>query len=117
VPRWRVYTHGGRNPTSLDAVEWARKGVGLGAGEILLTSMDRDGTQAGYDIELTRQVSDAVPVPVIASGGAGNPQHFADVLGAGGASAALAASLFHFGTLTIPGLKAFLAGQNVPVRI
>ena len=117
VPRWRVYTHGGRNPTGLDAVEWARKGVGLGAGEILLTSMDRDGTQAGYDIELTRQVSDAVPVPVIASGGAGNPQHFADVLEAGGASAALAASLFHFGTLTIPGLKAFLAGKNVPVRV
>jgi cyclase len=116
-PHWRVYTHGGRNPTGLDAVEWARRGVELGAGEILLTSMDRDGTQAGYDIELTRQVSDAVPVPVIASGGAGRPQHFADVLGPGGASAALAASLFHFGALTIPGLKGYLAGQDIPVRL
>ena len=117
TPRWRVYTHGGRNATGLDAVEWARKGVSLGAGEILLTSMDRDGTQAGYDLELTRRVSDAVGVPVIASGGAGNPQHFADVLGNGGASAALAASLFHFGALTIPGLKRYLAERDVPVRI
>jgi cyclase len=116
-PRWRVYTHGGRNPTGLDAVEWARRGVELGAGEILLTSMDRDGTQGGYDIELTRLVSDAVPVPVIASGGAGRPQHFAEVLGAGGASAALAASLFHFGALTIPGLKGYLAEQDIPVRV
>ena len=115
-PRWRVHTHGGRNPTGLDAVEWAAKAVSLGAGEILLTSMDRDGTQAGYDIELTRLVSDAVTVPVIASGGAGRPQHFAQVLGEGGASAALAASLFHFGTLTIPGLKRYLAEQDVPVR-
>jgi cyclase len=115
-PRWRVHTHGGRNATGLDAVEWAAKAVSLGAGEILLTSMDRDGTQAGYDIELTRQVSDAVSVPVIASGGAGRPQHFAQVLGEGGASAALAASLFHFGTLTIPGLKRYLAEQDVPVR-
>jgi imidazole glycerol-phosphate synthase subunit HisF len=115
-PRWRVYTHGGRNPTGLDAVEWARKGVELGAGEILLTSMDRDGTQSGYDIELTRRVSDAVSVPVIASGGAGRPQHFAEVLGVGGASAALAASLFHFGALTIPGLKGYLAEQDIPVR-
>jgi cyclase len=116
-PRWRVYTHGGRRATGLEAVEWARKCVELGAGEILLTSMDRDGTQAGYDLELTRLVSDAVPVPVIASGGAGRPQHFAEVLVAGGASAALAASLFHFGDLTIPGLKAYLAKQDVPVRV
>ncbi len=116
-PRWRVYTHGGRKATGLDAVEWAKKAVSLGAGEILLTSMDRDGTQAGYDLDLTRQVSEAVGVPVIASGGAGNPQHFADVLGAGKASAALAASLFHFGALTIPGLKTFLAGQGVLVRL
>jgi cyclase len=116
-PRWRVYSHGGRNPTGLDALEWARKGVELGAGEILLTSMDRDGTQAGYDLALTRLVSEAVPVPVIASGGAGRPQHFAEVLGAGGASAALAASLFHFGALTIPGLKGYLAEQDIPVRI
>ena len=92
------------------------QGRSLGAGEILLTSMDRDGTQAGYDIELTRRVSDAVPVPVIASGGAGIPQHFADVLSTGGASAALAASLFHFGSLTVPGLKSFLAEQGIPVR-
>jgi cyclase len=115
-PWWRVFTHGGRNPTGLDAVQWARKGVELGAGEILLTSMDRDGTQVGYDLDLTRQVSTAVSVPVIASGGAGCPQHFADVLGSGGASAALAASLFHFGVLTIPGLKSFLSEREIPVR-
>jgi cyclase len=116
-PRWRVYTHGGRNSTGLDAVEWARRAVELGAGEILLTSMDQDGMQTGYDLELTRRVSDAVPVPVIASGGAGTPQHFADVLQAGGASAALAAALFHFGALTIPGVKGFLSAHAVPVRI
>ncbi len=113
---WQVFSHGGRNATGLDAVAWARKVVELGAGEILLTSMDRDGTKAGYDVELTRQVSDAVPVPVIASGGAGEQGHFAEVLEAGGASAALAASLFHFGTLTIPGLKTYLAGRGLPVR-
>ena len=115
--RWRVHTHGGRNPTGLEAVEWAVKGVEMGAGEILLTSMDRDGTQAGYDIELTRRVSDAVPVPVVASGGAGRLEHFADVLGRGRASAVLAASLFHFGTLTIPGVKRYLSEQGVPVRV
>jgi cyclase len=115
-PRWRVFTHGGRNPTGLDAVGWAEKGTELGAGEILLTSMDRDGTQSGYDIELTRRVSDAVSVPVVASGGAGRLEDFEDVLGRGGASAALAASLFHFGTLTIPGVKRYLSGQGVPVR-
>jgi cyclase len=115
-PRWRVYSHGGRTRTALDAVEWAMRGVELGAGEILLTSMDRDGTQAGYDIELTRQVSDAVPVPVIASGGAGRLEHFADVLEKAGASAALAASLFHFGTLSVPEVKRYLEGQGVPVR-
>jgi cyclase len=115
-PCWRVFSHGGRRPTGLDAVEWARKAVGLGAGEILLTSMDRDGTKSGYDIELTRRVSEAVPVPVIASGGAGTLEHFAEVLDAGGASAALAASLFHFGTLTVPRLKGFLASRGVPVR-
>ena len=113
---WRVHTHGGRQPTELDAVAWARRAVALGAGEILLTSMDRDGTQAGYDLELTRQVSDAVEVPVIASGGAGTLQHFAEVLEAGRASAVLAASLFHFGTFTIPQVKAFLASRQVPVR-
>ena len=113
---WRVYTHGGRNPTQLDAIEWARRAVELGAGEILLTSMDRDGTQAGYDLELTRRVSEAVGVPVIASGGAGTLQHFADVLDQGCASAVLAASLFHFGTFTVPQVKAYLASRQVPVR-
>jgi len=113
---WRVYTHGGRNPTELDAVAWARQAVELGAGEILLTSMDRDGTKAGYDVGLTRAVSDAVTVPVIASGGAGELAHFADALEAGHASAVLAASLFHFGTLTIPQVKDHLAGRNLPVR-
>ena len=115
-PRWRVYTHGGRNPTGLEAVGWARTVVSLGAGEILLTSMDRDGTQAGYDLELTRRVSDAVEVPVIASGGAGELGHFADVLDQSHASAVLAASLFHFGTFTIAQVKAYLAGRGIPVR-
>ncbi|HVU23369.1 MAG TPA: imidazole glycerol phosphate synthase subunit HisF [Opitutus sp.] len=114
---WRVFTHGGRNPTELDAVGWARTAVELGAGEILLTSMDRDGTGDGYDVELTRAVSDAVSVPVIASGGAGTLEHFAGVLDRGGASAVLAASLFHFGTLTIPQVKDYLAGHDVPVRL
>jgi imidazole glycerol-phosphate synthase subunit HisF len=113
---WRVYTHGGRNPTELDAVAWARRATELGAGEILLTSMDADGTQAGYDCSLTRAVSDAVGVPVIASGGAGTLAHFADVLETGHASAVLAASLFHFGTLTIPQVKTYLAECGVPVR-
>lgn len=115
-PAWRVYTHGGRNPTELDAIAWARRGVELGAGEILLTSMDRDGTGDGYDLELTRAVSDAVSVPVIASGGAGRLDHFAEVLDRGHASAVLAASLFHFGTLTIPQVKEFLSARHVPVR-
>ncbi len=114
--RWRVYTHGGRNPTALDAVEWAKRGMELGAGEILLTSMDRDGTQIGYDIELNRQVSDIVSVPVIASGGAGQMSHFADVLDQGRASAVLAASLFHFGTFTVPQVKSYLASRGIPVR-
>jgi len=113
---WRVYTHGGRHPTELDAVAWAREAVALGAGEILLTSMDCDGTQNGYDCALTRAVSDAVPVPVIASGGAGKLEHFADALTEGRANAALAASLFHFGTLTIPQVKDYLASRNIPVR-
>ncbi len=113
---WRVYTHGGRNRTELDAVSWARRATQLGAGEILLTSMDRDGTGDGYDVNLTRAVSDAVEVPVIASGGAGNLQHLADVLNRGHASAVLAASIFHFGTYTIPQAKTFLARCQVPVR-
>ncbi len=114
--RWEVYISGGRVPTGLDAVEWAVRGVEKGAGEILLTSMDADGTLAGYDVELTRAVADAVPVPVIASGGAGQPEHFAEVLTQGRADAALAASLFHDGVLRIPDLKAYLARQGVPVR-
>jgi len=101
----------------LDAIAWAVRGAELGAGEILLTSMDRDGTQEGYDIELTRRISDAVDIPVIASGGAGRLEHFADALDAGHASAVLAASLFHFGTLTIPQVKAYLASRGVPVRV
>jgi cyclase len=113
---WRVFTHGGRKPTELDAVAWATRGTELGAGEILLTSMDADGTQAGYDCPLTRAVSDAVGVPVIASGGAGELRHFADALEQGRASAVLAASLFHFGTLTIPQVKTYLAAEGVPVR-
>lgn len=114
--QWEVFTHGGRRPTGLDAVEWACRGVGLGAGEILLTSMDRDGTRQGYDVELTRAVAEAVTVPVIASGGAGCPAHFRDVLTEGRASAALAASLFHYRTLTVPAVKEFLLREGVPVR-
>ena len=114
--RWEVYSHGGRRPTGIDAIEWARRGVSLGAGEILLTSMDRDGTQAGYDIALNRRISDAVEVPVIASGGAGTLDHMVDVLKDGGASAVLAASIFHFGTFTIPQAKRHLAAAGIPVR-
>ena len=114
--RWRVYTHGGRKPTDLDAVTWAKQVVAFGAGEILLTSMDRDGTKEGYDNELTRRVSDAVEVPVIASGGAGKLDHFVDAIKKGRSSAVLAASLFHFGTLTISQVKDHLRTANVPVR-
>ena len=113
---WEVYTHGGRKQTGLDVVEWAVKAEGLGAGEILLTSMDRDGMRDGYDLELTRAVSDAVGIPVIASGGAGQLEHFYDALTAGGASAVLAASLFHFGLLKIGDLKAYLRERGVVVR-
>lgn len=114
--RWKVFTHGGRNETKLDAIEWAVRGVELGAGEILLTSMDADGTCAGYDCELTRAVSDAVGVPVIASGGAGSLEHMAEVLDRGHADAVLAASIFHFGTFTVPQVKEFLKTQGIPVR-
>lgn len=115
--RWEVYVAGGRTPTGLDAVEWAQKAVALGAGEILLTSIDADGMQAGYDVELTRAVARAVNVPVIASGGAGRLEHFAEVLTAGSADAALAASLFHDGALTIPQVKNYLAAQGLPIRL
>ena len=116
APGWEVYINGGRIPTGIDALEWIVRGVELGAGEILLTSMNADGTLAGYDLELTRLVSESVPVPVIASGGAGKPSHFADVLTEGKADAALAASLFHDGKLRIPDLKKDLAARGVPVR-
>lgn len=115
--RWRVYTHGGRNPTELDAVAWAAEVARLGAGEILLTSMDADGTCGGYDIALTAAVSEAVNIPVIASGGAGELSHLADVLDAGKADAVLAASIFHFGTYTIRQAKEYLAGRQIPVRL
>jgi len=114
---WEVFVNGGRISTGLDAVEWAIRGVELGAGEILLTSMDADGTLAGYDVELTRTIAEAVSVPVIASGGAGTPSHFVEILTAGKSDAALAASLFHDGKLRIPQLKKDLQGWGVPVRL
>ncbi len=114
--KWEVYTHGGRKPTGRDVIEWARETVRLGAGEILLTSMDADGTKDGYDLELTRAVSEAVPVPVIASGGAGTLDHLADAVSAGKASAVLAASIFHFGTYTIRQAKEHLRDREIPVR-
>ena len=113
---WEVYTHGGRNPVGLDAVKWAIRAVELGAGEILLTSMDADGHLDGYDLGLTRSVSQAVPVPVIASGGAGNLEHLNQALSEGRADAVLAASIFHFGTYTIAQAKEYLESQGVPVR-
>lgn len=116
-PHWEVYVAGGRTPTGLDAVAWAQKVVELGAGEILLTSIDADGTQAGYDLELTRTIARAVNVPVIASGGAGRLEHFAEVLTDGEADAALAASLFHDGALTIPQVKSYLAARGLPIRL
>lgn len=115
--KWRVYTHGGRKPTQLDCVEWAKEVQRRGAGEILLTSMDCDGTKDGYDIALTKAVSDAVSIPVIASGGAGNLQHMVDVVKFGGASAVLAASIFHFGTYSIDEAKQAMKNAGIPVRI
>ena len=116
VGSWEVYVHGGRIPTGMNALEWCEQGVELGAGEILLTSMDCDGTLAGYDLELTRAVAEAVNVPVIASGGAGEPHHFAEAVTVGKADAALAASLFHDKVLTIGDVKRYLAAQGIPVR-
>ena len=113
---WDVYVNGGRVNTGLDVLEWAAEGVRRGAGEILLTSMDTDGVGEGFALDVTRAVADAVPVPVIASGGAGRPEHFRDALTAGGADAALAATLFHFGILRIGDLKDYLAREGVPVR-
>lgn len=114
---WGVYIHGGRTPTGLDAVEWAKRVEGLGAGEILLTSMDADGTKKGYDIELCRAVASAVSIPVIASGGAGTMEHFYEVFTQTNVDAALAASLFHFKEVSIPGLKAYLKNKGVHVRL
>jgi cyclase len=114
---WQVYTHGGRNPTELDAVDWARRVTELGAGEILLTSMDRDGTRDGFDLELTRAVADAVPVPVIASGGVGTLDHLVDGVREGHASAVLAASIFHFGEHSIGEAKAHMAAAGLPMRL
>ncbi len=115
-PGWDVYTHGGRKNTGLDAVAWAREMVARGAGEILLTSMDRDGTRAGFDLELTRAVADAVTVPVIASGGVGTLDHLADGVQQGGADAVLAASIFHYGDHTVAEAKAVMAARGIPVR-
>jgi len=117
TPYWEVYTHGGRKPTGLDAIEWAQRVEQLGAGEILLTSMDRDGTQIGYDIELTRAVAQAVSIPVIASGGAGKPEHLYDALTDGLADAALVASIVHDGHYTVAELKTYLHERGVPVRL
>lgn len=113
---WEVYINGGRTPTGLDCLAWVKKGVAMGAGEILLTSMDADGTKDGYDIPLTRAVSEAVEVPVIASGGAGELSHFYDVLVDGKADAVLAASVFHYGTFTVRQVKDYLKSRNVEVR-
>ncbi len=114
--RWDVYTHGGRRNTGLDAVEWAQQMAAAGAGEILLTSMDRDGTKSGFDLELTRAVSDAVDVPVIASGGVGALEHLSEGIRIGGADAVLAASIFHYGEFTVQQAKALLARDGIPVR-
>jgi imidazole glycerol-phosphate synthase subunit HisF len=115
--RWEIFTHGGRKPTGLDAVDYAREVVSLGAGEILLTSMDRDGTRSGFDIALTRAVADAVPVPVIASGGVGTLQHLVDGIREGHATAVLAASIFHFGQHSVSEAKQFMAKAGLPVRL
>jgi len=115
--RWEVYTHGGRVATGMDAVEWARKAVELGAGELLVTSMDQDGHQRGYDLAQLRAISEAVTVPVVASGGAGSPEHLYDALDEGKADAVLAASIFHFGQYTIAEVKQYLAQRGLPMRL
>jgi cyclase len=115
--RWEIFTHGGRKPTGIDAVEWAKKMSAFGAGEILLTSMDRDGMKSGFDLGVTRAISDAVNIPVIASGGVGNLQHLADGVTLGGADAVLAASIFHFGEYSIPQAKAFMSEQGIEMRL
>jgi imidazole glycerol-phosphate synthase subunit HisF len=117
VGRWEVFTHGGRKATGLDVIEWAQKMESLGVGEILLTSMDRDGTKSGFDLELTRAVSDAVSIPVVASGGVGGLQDLADGIKLGKADAVLAASIFHYGQHTVQEAKRFMAAQNIPMRL
>ncbi|MDB6040606.1 MAG: imidazole glycerol phosphate synthase cyclase subunit, partial [Verrucomicrobiales bacterium] len=115
--RWEVFSHGGRKPTGLEVVEWAKRAVKLGAGEIVLNSIDADGTKAGFDLVITKRVSEAVGVPVVASGGAGKLEHMAAVLLEGRADAVLAASIFHFGELTVSQVKSYLAEQKIPVRL
>jgi len=115
--KWGVFSHGGRKDTGLDAVEWAERAVSLGAGEIVLNSIDADGTKAGFDLVITRRISESVGVPIVASGGAGKLEHMAEVLLAGRADAVLAASIFHFGTYTVGDVKQFLAKQQIPVRL
>ena len=115
--RWEVFSHGGRKPTGLETVEWAQRAVGLGAGEIVLNSIDADGTKAGFDLVITRRISESVGVPVVASGGAGKLEHMAEVLIAGKADAVLAASIFHFGEYTVRDVKDYLAQRDIPVRL
>jgi len=116
-PRWEIFTHGGRKPTGIDAVAWAQKMADMGAGEILLTSMDRDGTKNGFELGVTRAITDAVDIPVIASGGVGTLDHFVDGIELGGADAVLAASIFHFGEFTVPQAKAYMAERGIEVRL
>jgi cyclase len=117
LPRWEIFTHGGRKPTGIDAVAWAVRMAELGAGEILLTSMDRDGTKNGFELGVTRAITDAVEIPVIASGGVGNLQHLVEGITVGGADAVLAASIFHFGEYTVPQAKAYMAERGIEVRL
>ena len=117
APRWEIFTHGGRKPTGIDAIEWAKKMTAYGAGEILLTSMDRDGTRNGFELVITRAIADAVDIPVIASGGVGALQHLVDGVTRGGADAVLAASIFHFGEYTIGEAKEFMSGQGITMRL
>ncbi|MCB1733239.1 MAG: imidazole glycerol phosphate synthase subunit HisF, partial [Halieaceae bacterium] len=116
-PRWEIFTHGGRRPTGIDAVAWAVRMAELGAGEILLTSMDRDGTKNGFELGVTRAITDAVEIPVIASGGVGNLDHLVEGILLGGADAVLAASIFHFGEYTVPEAKAYMAARGIEVRL
>ena len=117
MPRWEIFTHGGRKPTGIDAVAWASKMAELGAGELLVTSMDGDGTKKGYDLALMREITRRVNIPVIASGGVGNLQHLAEGVLEGGVDAVLAASIFHFGEYTVSEAKAYMAAQGIPMRL